>query len=152
MRARGLVFTLALVGLSLPGASAFAQTAVVRTESSPNEPLIFAGTLSLGMSYGASAVFIGLPVALYNLASGSDTTRNYEYLMIPFAGPFLTHQNQPSFSAKWAWILGGGQIAGGAFILSSFLFRQSIALPERPGPTTPEVAIGPGSASVRWRF
>lgn len=115
-------------------------------QSRPTVGLLITGAVLFGVSY------------LPSLGIAASTDRNdeeYIPLAIPVAGPWVTMATADSEGAGTFWLAVDGvvQATGATLFFVSLAARQSYLRRVADAPTTtPALAVGPGSVSVRGAF
>lgn len=121
-----------------------------KLEEHSNSPLVITGLSLFALAYG-----ISLGASTIILSVDSRDGESYAPLLIPVVGPFITMATDEGSEAMATMTLNGiTQSAGMLLLVAGILAKEKVL--ERIEPpvasATPEVLVGPGSASVRWRF
>jgi hypothetical protein len=114
-----------------------------------NKPLVVTGFSLFALAYG-----ISLGVSTIVLSVDSRDGEELAPLLIPVVGPFITMATFDEGAATLA-LNGITQTAGLICILVGSFATEKVLVridPPAAAMTAPEVLVGPGSASLRWRF
>jgi hypothetical protein len=120
-----------------------------KLEERSNKPLVVTGFSLFALAYG-----ISLGVSTIILSFDSRDGEELAPLLIPVVGPFITMATFDEGSATLT-LNGITQTAGLLCILIGSFATEKVLVridPPAAAMTTPEVLVGPGSASLRWRF
>ncbi len=119
-----------------------------RLESRTNKPIFITGISMFSLAYGLS-----LGASLIILSAGGSESSEFAPLLIPLIGPFVTVGTARDGSTLF--ILDGVTQAVGAVLLGISIFKKDELLVRddiKLSKATPEVFVGPKSASLRWTF
>lgn len=120
-----------------------------RLEERVNRPLIATGLSLFALAYG-----ISLGVSTIILSVGERGSEAFAPLLIPVVGPFITMGTLDEDITATMTLNGVTQTAGlllvvvGAFATDKVLVRIEPPVAS----AAPEILVGPGSTTLRWRF
>jgi hypothetical protein len=120
-------------------------------QTRPRKKLVIAGLSTFIPLYAMSLLFAATFAGSEGLASTQFTP-----LFIPAIGPFVTISTSEAegFGIMTLLVDGAGQLTGTALFIAGMLAQEDYL--ERGATTAfdprPEVFVGPGSASLKWRF
>jgi len=120
-------------------------------QTRPRKKLVVAGLSTFVPLYAMSLLFAAT-------FAGNEGIKSTEFtpLFIPAIGPFVTiaTSDAEGFGIMTLLADGAGQLTGAALFIAGMLAQEEYL--ERGATTAfnprPEVFVGPGSASLRWRF
>lgn len=128
-------------------------------ETRADKALAIGGLTTFGTAYAISLV-IGSAVLM-----SDDDDEGYAALLVPIAGPYIAINTLDAEGAGVFWLMVNGvmQTAGVAMLAAGlaaedvYLKRQDVAAAgAKPSWTSaalrPTVMVGPGAATLRWRF
>jgi hypothetical protein len=115
---------------------------------------VIAGSITFGAPYVVSAL-----AAATILSAGGSDGGEFAPLLIPCVGPFVTIATARAEGAGTFWlVLDGLTQTGGVVMFIAGLISEEKFLRRAPYPSTPtalfkpEVLVGAGSTSLKWRF
>jgi hypothetical protein len=122
-----------------------------RLKTRMRKKLAIAGAATFGGAFILSALVSGM------LSSNNSRSDEFGWLSVPLAGPFITIGTAHSQNAGTAWLVVDGVTqAVGATLLVVGLASHEKYLERDPfvakTSKLPTLAVGPGSARLRWQF
>jgi hypothetical protein len=114
-----------------------------------NRPLIATGLSLFALAYG-----ISLGASTIMLSVNDREGEAFAPLLIPVIGPFITMATVDDVPATMA-LDGITQSAGLLFIVIGVFATDRVLVRIEPPPVAklaPEVLVGPGSATLQWKF